>query len=58
LTSRNSNTLARASTTSGVWVETTMPSATVVEQEVCSFGIFSIFTMQTRQDPSMPSPGW
>ena len=58
LISRNSNTLARASTTSGVRVETIIPSATVVEQDVCSFGIFSIFTMQTRQDPSIPSPGW
>ena len=58
LISRNSNTLARASTTSGVCVETTIPSATGVEQEVCSFGIFSIFTMQTRQEPSIPSPGW
>ena len=35
-----------------------MPSATGVEQEVCSFGIFSILTMQTRQEPSIPSPGW
>ena len=34
-----------------------MPSATGVEHDVCSFGIFSILTMQTRQDPSMPSPG-
>ena len=48
---------ARAWTTSGVRVWTTMPSAHIVEQEVCSFGIFSIFTMQTRQDPSIPSPG-
>ena len=56
--SRNSKTLARASTTSGVCVCTTMPSATVVEHDVWSFGIFSIFTMQTRQDPSIPRPGW
>jgi hypothetical protein len=28
-----------------------------VEQDVCSFGIFSILTMQTRQEPSMPMPG-
>jgi hypothetical protein len=40
-----------------VWVDTTMPSATGVEQDVCSFGIFSILTMQTRQEPSMPRPG-
>ena len=26
--------------------------------DVCSFGIFSILTMQTRQEPSMPMPGW
>jgi hypothetical protein len=25
---------------------------------VCSFAIFSILTMQTRQDPSMLIPGW
>ena len=29
-----------------------------VEHDVCSFGIFSILTMQTRQEPSMPRPGW
>ena len=34
-----------------------MPSVQVVEHEVCSFGIFSILTMQTRQEPSMPMPG-
>ena len=38
-------------------VETTMPSVATVEQDVCSFGIFSILTMQTRQEPSMPMPG-
>ena len=48
---------ARASTTSGVRVLTTMPSVQMVEHEVCSFGIFSIFTMQTRHEPSMPIPG-
>ena len=42
----------------GVRVETTMPSVQVVEQDVCSFGIFSILTMQTRQEPSTPMPGW
>ena len=55
--SRNSKMPARASTTSGERVLTIMPSAQAVEQAVCSFGIFSIFTMQTRQDPSMPMPG-
>ena len=55
--SRNSNTPARASTTSGVRVDTTMPSVHVVEHDVCSFGIFSILTMQTRHEPSMPMPG-
>ncbi|OPZ26184.1 MAG: hypothetical protein BWZ02_02132 [Lentisphaerae bacterium ADurb.BinA184] len=49
--SRNSNTPARASTTSGEHVSTTMPSAHSVEHAVCSFGIFSIFTMQTRHEP-------
>ena len=44
--------------TSGVRVETTMPSAQSVEHDVWSFGIFSIFTMHTRHDPSMPMPGW
>ena len=29
-----------------------------VEHDVCSFGIFSIFTRQTRHDASIPSPGW
>jgi hypothetical protein len=37
---------------------TTMPSATGVEHDVCSLGIFSIFTRQTRHEASMPSPGW
>jgi hypothetical protein len=40
-----------------VRVETTMPSVQVVEHDVCSFGIFSILTMQTRQEPSMLMPG-
>ncbi len=56
--SRNSKTPARASSTSGARVSTTIPSAQSVEQEVCSFGILSILTMQTRQEPSTPSPGW
>ena len=57
LTRRNSNTPARACTTSGEAVDTTMPSVQTVEHAVCSFAIFSILTMQTRQDPSMPRPG-
>ena len=56
--SRNSNTDARAATTSGDRVSTTIPSAHTVEHAVCSFGIFSMRTMQTRQEPSMPSAGW
>ncbi len=56
--SRNSNTEARAAMTSGVRVCTTMPSVQTVEHDVCSFGIFSTFTMQTRQEPSTPSAGW
>ena len=43
--------------TSSLRVETTMPSVATVEHDVCSFGIFSILTMQTRQEPSMPMPG-
>ena len=35
----------------------TIPSVQTVEQDVCSLGIFSILTMHTRQEPSMPSPG-
>ena len=57
LMSRNSNTPARAATTSGVRVLTTMPSVHTVEHDVCSFGIFSILTMQTRHEPSMLMPG-
>ena len=38
-------------------VVTTIPSVQTVEHDVCSFGIFSILTMQTRQEPSMPRPG-
>jgi hypothetical protein len=38
-------------------VLTTIPSVQTVEHDVCSFGIFSIFTMQTRQEPSMVMPG-
>jgi hypothetical protein len=34
-----------------------MPSVQTVEHDVCSFGIFSILTMQTRQEPSMLMPG-
>ena len=55
--SRNSNTLALACTTSGLHVSTTIPSVHAVEHEVCSFGIFSTLTMQTRQEPSTPMPG-
>ena len=36
---------------------TTMPSVHAVEHDVCSFAIFSILTMQTRQEPSMLIPG-
>ena len=55
--SRNSNTPARALTTSGVWVWTIMPSDAEIEHDTCSFGIFSILTRQTRQLPSTPRPG-
>ena len=36
---------------------TTMPSVQTIEHEVCSFGIFSILTMQTRQEPSTRDAG-
>ncbi len=58
LISKNSNTAARAWTTSVVRVSTTIPSAQSVEQAVWSFGIFSMRTMQTRHEPSIPSAGW
>ncbi len=58
LTSRNSKTPARAWTTSGASVDTTIPSPQVVEQAVWSLAIFSILTRQTRQEPSMLMPGW
>ena len=41
----------------GVFVMTAMPSVQSVEHAVCSFAIFSILTMQTRQEPSTPNPG-
>ena len=42
---------------SGVRVRPPCPSAQTVEHDVCSFGIFSILTMHTRHEPSMPMPG-
>ena len=41
----------------GELVMTAMPSVHIVEHAVCSFAIFSILTMQTRQEPSTPNPG-
>ena len=55
--SRNSNTDCRAFTTSSERVSTTIPSVHWVEQAVCIFGIFSMRTMHTRQEPSTPSAG-
>ena len=34
-----------------------MPSVQAIEHDVCSFGIFSILTMQTRQEPSTLQAG-
>ena len=48
---------ARAATTSGSRVLTTIPSVHAIEHDVWSFGIFSILTTQTRQDPSTEMPG-
>ena len=42
----------------GSRVLTTIPSVHAIEHDVWSFGIFSILTIQTRQEPSMPRPGW
>ena len=50
-------TPARAASTSSVLVLTTIPSVHTVEHDVCSLGIFSILTIQTRQEPSMLMPG-
>jgi hypothetical protein len=55
--SRNSKTPARASVLSTSYVCTIMPSAAGVEHDVCSLGIFSIYTRQTRHDASMTSHG-
>ena len=38
-------------------VRTTMPSATIVLQAICSFGIFSISTRHMRQLPSTARSG-
>ena len=51
-TSRNSTTAFCACFTRSVWVWTTIPSLTGVEQEVCSFGIPSTSTMHMRHAPT------
>ncbi len=58
LMSRNSTTASWASFTRAVWVLTTIPSLTGVEQPVCSFGMPSISTRHMRQAPTgSPSLG-
>ena len=58
LMSRNSTTASCASATRAVWVWTTMPSLTGVEQAVCSLGMPSISTRHMRQAPTgAPSLG-
>jgi hypothetical protein len=52
LMSRNSIIPARASSTWGERVRTTIPSATCVEQAICSLGAFSISTRHMRQLPA------
>ena len=54
LMSRNSTTKFWAWWTRSVWVWTTIPSLTGVEQDVWSFGIPSISTMHIRHAPT----GW
>ena len=54
LTSRNSTTAFWALRTRSVWVWTTIPSLTGVEQLVCSFGMPSTSTRHMRQAPT----GW
>jgi hypothetical protein len=54
----NSSTPARASATLGELVDTTIPSATGMLQEVCSLGAFSISTRHIRQLASGLSLGW
>ena len=52
LMSRNSTTARCASCTRRVWVWTTMPSRTAVEQPVWSFGMPSISTRHMRHAPT------
>ena len=52
LTSRNSTTAFWACFTRSVWVWTTIPSLTGVEQEVWSFGMPSTSTMHMRHAPT------
>ena len=58
LMSRNSTTACWAVRTRSVWVLTTMPSFTGVEQPVCNLGIPSTSTRHMRQAPAgLPSLG-
>ena len=55
--SRNSRTDWRFRRASGLWVRTTMPSATAVPHEGCSLGIFSISTRHILQFATTERPG-
>ncbi len=44
--------------TFSVSVRTTIPSVTMVLQEICSFGNFSTSTRHMRQFPAIESFGW
>ena len=58
LISRNSTTAFCALFTRSLWVCTTIPSLTGVEQPVCSLGMPSISTRHMRQAPTgLPSLG-
>lgn len=51
-------TIARPASDFSLRVRTTMPSVAGVLQAICSFGMPSISTKQTRQSPAGPSFVW
>jgi hypothetical protein len=54
----HSMTERRSSSTRGVWVITTMPSAACVLHAIVGRGAFSRSTMQRRHAPAIGRPGW